>query len=345
MILFYRRIKSKKWYDKRSKKIASSIKRSKKYDPDSRPIYKRQFLSEYIKADIVVAPENICLFSKTGLSLQFFKKLRQLQSISKIGRSCFVQMDLSKVKFFDYSSICVLIAISQDLKSKKINLRGNFPKDKDCRQNLIESGLLTFMYDNDGKRFPKSKSSDLLFIEKGSKRLTRNDNIRISKTISQVVEYLTGTTGHLPKLRTVLLEICGNSIEWGGTQNNQWLLGVRYIDDKVIFTVTDVGKGILKTLNRKFGRKLRDAFGLKNDGDILKGAFEKKYGSRSQKVNRNKGLPSIKRASEDDIISNLKVITNKVLLDYSNGIRCQLLESTEFKGTLYQWELTSQNIR
>lgn len=56
-------------------------------------------------------------------------------------------------------------------------------------------------------------------------------------------------------VKTIILEICGNSIEWSGTDNKQWLLGVKYESDRVIFTVTDVGKGILETLYRKFGKK------------------------------------------------------------------------------------------
>lgn len=339
----YKKIKYKKWHDKRSQKIGKKPKRNKPYDPNKLPIYKNSKI-EFIKAESVIAPKNICLLSETHKSLAFYSELRKERNISKMGRTCFVQMDISKVEEFDYSSICVLIAIIRDLKSKGISLRGNYPNNPECKNRIIESGILTFMYDNDGKPFKKSEKSDLLFIEKGSKMLTREDNIRISKTVIKVAKHLTGNESHLPKLRTILLEICGNSIEWAETYNNQWLFGVKYDDDKAIFTITDVGKGILKTLNKKFKHKLKDTFLMKQDDEILQGAFIKKYGSSSRKVNRNKGLPSIKNGSDIGIIQNLKVITNNVILHYDNEFKSELLDKHEFRGTLYRWEVTTNTI-
>lgn len=336
--------KYKKWHDRRARKIGKSPRRNKEYNFNKVPLYKR-VKEEYINASPVVAPQNICLLSQTNECLKFFNELRLEKSISKIGRACFVQMDLSKVTEFDYSSICVLIAIIRDLKSKQIYLRGNYPDDETCKNQIIESGLLTFMYDNDGNAFKKSEKSDLLFIEKGAKILTREDNVRISKTIKHAVKHLTGEEKHLPKLRTILLEICGNSIEWGGTLNKQWLFGVKYEDDKAIFTITDVGKGILKTLNKKWKHKLADLFTLKADDEILKGAFVKKYGSSSHKVNRNKGLPSIKNGFDKGVISSLKVLTNNVILHYGENNDSELLNNNPFKGTLYRWELTKETIK
>jgi hypothetical protein len=335
--------KRKKWHDKRCQKIGSKPKRNKKYDPNKLVIYKNN-KNEFKQAEAVIAPANICLLSATDLCLKFFSDLRKIKNISKQGRTCFVQMDISEVTEFDYSSICVLIAIIGDLKSKGIYFRGNYPLDNTCKNNIIESGLLTFMYDNEGKPFNKSEKSDLLFIEKGSKKLTKEDNIRISNTVKNVSLHLTGVSNHIPKLRTILLEICGNSIEWGGTTNRQWLFGVRYDDDKAIFTITDVGRGILKTLNIKFKRRLKDVFTFKSDDEILKGAFIKKYGSSSKKINRNKGLPSIKNGYEIGIIQNLKVLTNNVLIHYDKKVSSEILVNNQFKGTFYRWEVTKDTI-
>ncbi len=244
----YRKYKKKRWHDRRANKIGLKPKRNKKYDPNKIPLYKRVDV-QLIQAKPVIAPENICLFKNTNACLNFFDKLRSKKSISKVRNMCFVQMDISNVKKFDYSAICVLIAIIEELRKQKIYLRGNYPNNKKCKHLIIESGLLTFMYDEKGKRFNKSEKSDLLFIQTGKKELDKKENIHISETIKSVVKHLTGKSNHLQKLKTILLEICGNSIEWGGT--NQWLLGVKYDDNKAIFTITDVGAGILSTLHRK----------------------------------------------------------------------------------------------
>lgn len=339
-----RKNKRKKWHDRRAKKIGSRSKRRKKFNPEKLPRYKNPNI-EFIAGETVVAPSDICLLSETHGCLKFFSELRKEKNIYKIKNRCYVEMDISKVTKFDYSSICVLIAIIRDLKSKGIYLRTNYPKDENTKDLIIESGLLTFMFDSEGKPFEKSEKSDLLFIEKGSKLLSRQDNRTISETIKNAVKHLTGEEKHLPKLRTILLEICGNSIEWGGTLNKQWLFGVKYEDDRVIFTITDVGKGILKTLNKKFKQTLEDVFTLKSDDEILKGAFVKKYGSSSRKVNRNKGLPSVKNGFDKGFINNLKVLTNNVILHYGREKDSEVLIKTQFNGTLYRWEVTRESIK
>jgi len=82
---------------------------------------------------------------------------------------------------------------------------------------------------------------------------------------------------------------------------------------------------------------------FKKDDDILKGAFIRKYESSTLKVNRNKGLPSIKNAFDKGVINTLKVLTNNVILQYGENIDSEILKHN-FKGTLYCWELTSETI-
>lgn len=340
----YKKGKFKKWHDYRAQRIGETPKRSKQYNPNKVPVYRRA-KQELIRAKPVVAPSDICLLSKSYSCLDFFAELRKDKNISKMGRTCFVQMDISLVEHFDYSSICVLIAIIRDLKSKKIYLRGNYPKNQECKRLIIESGILTFMFDDNGKPFEKAEKSDLLFIEKGSRTFTRADNKRVSDTVKNAVNHLTGEYNHFPKLRRILLEICGNSLEWGDTLNKQWLLGVKYDEGKAIFTVTDVGKGILKTLNKKFRHKLKDTFTLKENDEILKGAFVKRYGSNTREINRNKGLPAIKNGFDSGIITNLKVVTNDVILHFDQNENSEVLKNNYFSGTLYQWEITKETIQ
>jgi len=339
-----KKAKIKKWHDYRSRKIGKSPKRNKRYNPNKNPIYKRRRY-EFVEAEPIVAPANICILKETEKSLNFFSELRRERNISKIGRICFVQIDISRVVEFDYSAICVLMAIVQDLKAKKIYVRGNFPDNKKCRDLIVESGLLTYMRDEKGKPFKKAEKSDLLFIEKGAKKLTREDNKQISDSLRKAAKYLTGEEKHLPKLRTILLEICGNSIEWGDTTNKEWLLGILYEDDKVTITITDVGKGILKTLNQKFKKVFMDTLSLKTDADILKGAFVQKYGSSTREINRNKGLPSIKNGFDTGVIKNLKVLTNNVLVDFEDDTKTRIMRRGVFKGTLYCWEVTNETIK
>ena len=75
---------------------------------------------------------------------------------------------------------------------------------------------------------------------------------------------------------------------------------------------------------------------------MLEKAFDRKYGSVSQEINRNRGLPSIKKAFMENHIKNLIVCTNDVILHFNNyGKTIMLKDNFYFQGTFYQWEITN----
>ena len=339
----YKRINSTK-----SKKGSAKSKkrRGKKYNPNkfSIPLYYDRRV-QFKEADPLIAPKDICLMSKTVSTLEFFNELRSPSNFSKYGGFCFIHIDLTEVKDLDYSSTCVLKAIMEDLKSKKVFSRATLPKDKMARQRMKDGGLLNSMYDSGGNPFKNSSSSDLIFVKTGSKRLAHDENVNISKTLKKVVKYLTGVEKHNKELRNVVMEICGNSLEWAQTPKKQWLIAVKYEKNRVIFTATDVGVGILKSIYRRFAVRLKETFNRLDDVEILNNAFIKKYGSTSKKSNRNKGLPVIKSAFENGLILDLKVITNEVTLDFDNQENnLKLPRSSEFGGTFYRWIVTKDSI-
>lgn len=290
----------------------------------------------------VPAPSDLRLIENTERCLSFFRDLRSQDYLSHKGNLNFVIMSLKDVKFIDYGAISILTAISEDLKFNKIILKGDFPVDPNCKQFLIDSGFLNHMFDEHGKVFPKAERSELIFFEKGSGILLIKDNIAISNIVKNVIKHLTGELIQCLAVKSIILEICGNSIEWSGTKNRQWLLGVKYEPEKVIFTVTDVGKGILETLHRRFGAVLTDIFSIKSNSEILRGAFNEKYGSSTKEINRNKGLPAVKYNFDNAVIKNLKVLTNNVILHFDNEDLSKTFEkgAARFHGTFYQWVMT-----
>ena len=287
----------------------------------------------------VVAPSDLRLLENTEKCLSFFRDLRSDDYLSRKGLLKFVILSLKDVTKVDYGAISILTAIGDDLKYKGIILRSVLPNDPNSRDFMIESGYLNNLFDDNGKPFPKTEKSELIFFEKGCGRLSENDSIKISKLVKNVVGHLTGIEKYCLPIKTIILEICGNSIEWSGTENKQWLLGVKYDNEKVIFTVTDVGKGILDSLYRRFDKKLFEFY--KSKDEILKGAFDKKYGSTTKEDNRNKGLPAVNSYFLNGIINNLKVLTNNVILHFDNNDFSREFKkgSPRFKGTFYQWEM------
>jgi len=295
----------------------------------------------------ILAPNDFRVIENTEKCLLFFRQLRSEDYITHAKNAKFIIISLRYVEYIDYGTISILTAISDDLKYKGITLKGDFPDNPECKKIIIDSGFLNHMYDDKtGKAFPKAEKSDLIFFEKGCGVLSDTDNRKISLMVKNVVNHLTGESKYCLPVKTIILEICGNSIEWGGTDNKQWLLGVKYEEGGVIFTVSDVGKGILDTLHKKYRQKLKDIFTLKSNDEILKGAFNQKYGSSTQEVNRNKGLPSVRVNFEQGTIKELKVLTNNVILHFDNDTLSRAFEigSPRFKGTFYQWVITEECI-
>jgi hypothetical protein len=336
----------KEWQRRRQRKLQRRI-RGKNNSPKRKQIgnrLKQPYLKD-LKPE-VIAPPDFRLIENTEKCLAVFRDIRSKDFLSSVYGMKFIILDLKKVIQIDYGTISVLTAICDDLKYKKILVRTFLPENVDCKNFMIESGYLNNQVDDTGKPFQKTQKSELIFFEKGSGVLSEEDNKKISLLVKAVVNHLTGESKYCLAVKTIILEICGNSIEWSGTDSKQWLLGVKYAEGKVVFTVTDVGKGILETLNKRFGLILKDIFTLKSPDEILKGAFNKKYGSTSQEVNRNKGLPAVKSHWEQETISQLKVLTNNVILHFDNDSLSKTFRigSPRFKGTFYQWEMTNECI-
>src|SRR5690606_25185524 len=103
------------------------------------------------------------------------------------------------------------------------------------------------------------------------------------------------------------------------------------------FSFVDNGEGILKTIKIRFKDRVSRIIGMANDGQLLREAFEGKFGSRTKLAYRGRGLPLIKKNFENGYIKNLVVISNNVFYDFTKGT-FQIL-GTEFEGTFYFWEL------
>lgn len=337
----YKTQKYKEWQKRRILKVERTS-RKKRISSSKGTVKTSNLPKQFNELKLpVFAPPDLRLIENLDGCLKFFRDLRSKDFISQRGRLKYVIMSLKDVTEIDYGTISVLTSLNDDLGFKKILLRTILPDNLYCKQFMIDSGYLNNLVDDYGKPFPKSEKSELIFFEKGTGYLSDDDSKKISLIVKNVVGHITGVPQYCQPVKTIILEICGNSIEWSGTENKQWLLGVKYETDKVIFTVTDVGRGILETLYRRFSKKYFADI-LRSDDEILKRAFDKKYGSTTQEENRNKGLPAIKANFIQGKIQKLKVLTNNVILHFDDNYQSREFRksSPRFKGTFYQWEMT-----
>lgn len=333
-------------YDRLNRRKRNLNKKEKKERQNERQLFSNYQINKNNYPFPVFAPKDFRLIQNPELCLNFFREIRSHENLNFFNNQKQVLISLVDVEQIDYATISVLTAISDDLKSKDIGLQGDFPLNPSCKDYIIESGFLLHMVDGRNRQFPKTGKSKFIFFEKGSGKLSREESKKITEMIKDVVEHLTGEKKNIKPLKSILLEICGNSIEHALTKDKQWLLGVKYTENKVYFTVTDVGKGILETLFINNVAIMGNLVKFKTRLEILKGAFTQKYGSSTQEENRNKGLPAVKYNSDFGTIKNLIVLTNNVILHFEDEKKSLTFSpgTPRFKGTMYQWELTNDCI-
>lgn len=328
--------KSKKHTE--TKEPASNGPRIKKQRP--RPYTPKQ---EIIKHKTVKAPNNFKFIDNTEEVLKFIANLNNSSNYrSNKKREKYLVASLKNIVAIDYAAISIFTATMRKLSGQQVYVRGDFPANKEARKVLTGSGFFEYVHIKNSKKSEFSHPSKLVFFKKGEGKLTQKHNMEIGEDLKDINKQLSGNRLHLKNIKSVILEICGNSLEWADSFNNQWLLGIDREEDYVIFTATDLGKGILKDLRRKFSDKVIDL--INNDVTILNKAFEKQYESNSKEGNRNKGLPKIKEAFDNNNISSLIVVTNKVILNFDKNSEPKSRElKSEFHGTFYQWKLTKDN--
>lgn len=310
------------------------------------PLKPREFLSlpippkeEVPLIGLVNAPRALSVQCDVAGCVRFFKNIRSQASIvakKSVGRS--VTLNISGINQIDLPTIMVLNGLGRELSGRRINLNGNFPDDEDCRDFFVRTGFLNDKVDNHGVRFSKSERTEYFSFNKGQGKLRAEDTIKICKIVRHACDYL-GREDFYDDVVSIIKEIAGNSIEWSQSYRDQWTLGMMIDDDRVTFSILDLGRGILDTIYRKFLSKIKGLFS--NDIEFLSDVFDKQYSSSSREENRYKGLPSIKKAFIEGKIQNLYVMTNSVLMSFNNPSESVQFSNARkaFNGTLYFWDI------
>ena len=116
-----------------------------------------------------------------------------------------------------------------------------------------------------------------------------------------------------------------------------------YNTHEVLFTITDIGEGILTTINRKLSIKIKEKVKNISAVEMLMNSFGKRYETRTMDENRNKGLPTIYDVSQKRYIEDMTVITNNAFCKLNDETQSKCLKNN-FDGTFYQWKLNKKCI-
>ncbi|MDR1847382.1 MAG: hypothetical protein LBR17_04620 [Bacteroidales bacterium] len=290
-------------------------------------------------------PRQITISAKSDFSLLEFPEnvlsfIKDVENVTSVKKYQIVTLDITQVTSIDIGCISVLLSKINKLTQKNIQTICNLPKNNYCKKMFFESGFSDHMCDLKGRKILYSKTHKNLMVNRG---FDKTSNQEVGLAIKNSVKHLTGVEESFRPLYSIAQEMCANSIEHANQHNKNWLFSVWYKNETdVCFTMTDIGEGILGTLKRKFSQIIKEMF-LSDNKEILNRAFEKKYSSATKDINRNKGLPKIKSIADENYINNLIVITNDVLLDFSNNANSKVL-NRKFNGTFYYWELNKNCI-
>lgn len=327
------RLKQKSLKKRRQRNIINNNKKASFAEPKPR----RDNLFQPPRRVAVSAMPNFSLLEFPENVLSFIKNIDDIISKHKYQ---IIMFDISQVSKIDIGSIGLLLSKINELSRLRIRVEGNFPQNEQCRQMIYKSGFLDHMNDMKGRKFKLSQDNSNLMVNRG---FDKTSNGLVGSAIRKAVKHLTGVEDSFRPLYSIAQEMCANSVEHANLKNKNWLFSVWYKDENVVcFTMTDIGSGILGTLKRKASQIIKELL-LTDDKEVLDRAFDKKYTSQTKDINRNKGLPKIKTISVEKYINNLIVITNNVLLDFSNNTNSKVLNK-KFNGTFYYWELNKNCI-
>lgn len=277
------------------------------------------------KLKIVKLPEDFTL--SNGYENDFIKSINQI-FYSKQD----IALNFSEIAYTTKQDIMVLVAQIEKailFKQKKIYRIGGMPKKRSI--NHILRNL------SDIKHFNKSFSSSSL-VEADHKKLLDTD--LIDNTVSDLKKI--GIKEYYHPFYEFLQELIANAVEHGLKQRNiNWWFTFDQ-DNKSRtrrYTFVDMGQGIAKT-HRNSG--LPWNYLLSGDSKIVADSFKGELVSSTKLDNRGKGLPQLLKMSQQGLISDLCIITNKVSLSLDqNGIICR--KNINFDGTFYTWSISKKN--
>ncbi|WP_276682149.1 hypothetical protein [Empedobacter brevis] len=290
-------------------------------------------------------PVEFQILTDTEIVLEFIQTLKDQIKFKHSVR--WVDLNFKNVINIDIGSISVLLSVMEELSINSIFCSGILPQDKKCRNFMLESGFLRYikMIKNDTEDDKDLKSKNFI-VKIGKKTI---DSEIIGNCVKKANYQLTNTFITNRSVYTILIEITGNSIEHAYLHEKElshWFLGINFVNnihddntEKIIFTVVDNGSGVLKTIHRRKRLFMDLINGINNNSNILDGVFNKKYGSRLKKQNRNKGLPIIKKRLKENKIKNLKIITNNVFNEYSLKKDKLTVLNQKYNGTFFYFEL------
>lgn len=293
-------------------------------------IGKKQKRKAMRKLPQIWAPEKLTLqFGYSEEVLSFINRLKQLGEVENE-----ISMRLDNVTDIGEGAIAMLLSVINELTLNNVTLVGEKPHNNYARNALERSGFFKYMR---GYVAPENLKTKNIIIRTGNINTSQKE---LSPEMPKAMETVWGEAGRCPELFGGIGEMLRNTCDHAFDNGHKitWHLGVSHIEkDKTVkFSFVDNGIGIIKTYYDKgLIQKVKGFF--KDNAEVLENAFKRGIDSRTGLPWRGKGLPTIYDLYEDNIITNLVVITNNVYLDFDRKTFEEI--KVPFSGTYYFWKV------
>ena len=317
----------------RNKRIKTyQIRENQKYNEEQRD-------NREPEKKIFMAEKNFSLFANSESTIAYFNEvITYIKGI--IGRRKHVHFEMKDVKTISIDSIMYLLAIISNLRTKfvgRCHFSGDVPDDRIAKGKMLSSGF--HKYVQMSSKVKLDRNSDNVQIKTGYK-----NNPDVAAEICEFA--IKQSKGKKRKdfnfLYCMLSELMFNTKDHAYNKSEfekTWYLYVEKSTNHIRFSFLDIGEGIPSTVNKKWHEKLR-ALGIVSDSDLiissLKGDFKR---TQTKKDNRGRGLPSIFESKVSKQIDNLRIISGKGKVEYSeHGIYKEELTNS-MRGTLVSWTI------
>lgn len=290
---------------------------------------------------VAVAPQVFSLLKNRDETITYINTI-----LSKAGEGCFTRMDMSQIAYVDQVTVSLVISLMMDRRvASKARLRH------------IEVAIPS---DN-------SEPADMFRLCDFHKTVTAKDvdrNYFLSRTSNQVNQRFTEEIINFAEqhgardvkvLNPLLVEIFSNTNNHATPSDDSsktpWFLSVVNRDDRICFSVIDLGIGIyeslrthdaLRCLPKKELALVEKMYSDKQSLYLAKSIPNGVYSSTKSR-SRGKGLKTIYNIGRNwTNFSEFVIITNRALVDIlgSSARRPRAFDSNaSLGGTIYYWEM------
>lgn len=325
--------KKKKYY--KSKKIRSYNNKKREFDL-------KILKNKNIKKIKIKIPAKFSILYNSNETIkpmsELFNKIEEIIN-EKENKKYFFHMDFSDVEYITIDAIMYLISLLQNTRKKakgKIYLGGNFPKNKECKEILKQSGFIKFIQDSyittvipdeEEMRIVCAKDTDtsvianiMRFIGKKLK-LERKDTLYIKDLLDEIID---NSVDHAYNEKMIL--------------DKNWYIFIQDLDNKICITLLDNGLGICNTMYKNALEKANTFFKKSKDYRYIESALNGEYRTETGLGNRGHGLPEIKRILDEENILNFTIVSYKAY--YSVNKKFDM--TNELKGTMYYFEIEKE---